>query len=63
MPAPRRGVNTEFALDDDAQREVQRTTCADDRARELEAAYGLEFLRFVEVLKRLNPHTEKRLLV
>jgi hypothetical protein len=36
MPAPRRGVNTEFALDDDAQREVQRTTCADDRARELE---------------------------
>ena len=34
-----------------------------DRARELEAAYGLEFLRFVEVLKRLNPHTEKRLLV
>jgi spermidine synthase len=34
-----------------------------DRARELEAAYGLEFLRFVEVLRRLNPHTEKRLLI
>ena len=24
------------ALDDDAQREMQRTTCADDRARQLE---------------------------
>jgi len=34
-----------------------------DRARELEARYGLEFLRFVEVMKRLNPHTEKRLLI
>jgi spermidine synthase len=34
-----------------------------DRARELEAAYGLEFLRFVDVLRRLNPHTEKRLLI
>ena len=36
MPATRRGVNTELALDDDAQREMQRTTCADDRARQLE---------------------------
>jgi len=34
-----------------------------DRARLLEARYGLEFLRFVEVMKRLNPHTEKRLLI
>ena len=34
-----------------------------DKARDLEAAYGLEFLRFVEVLKRLNPHTDKRLLI
>jgi spermidine synthase len=34
-----------------------------DRARELETVYGLEFLRFVEVLKRLNPHTDKRLLI
>ena len=34
-----------------------------DKARALEAAYGLEFLRFVEVLKRLNPHTDKRLLI
>jgi spermidine synthase len=34
-----------------------------DKARALEAAYGLEFLRFVEVLRRLNPHTDKRLLV
>src|SRR5689334_831548 len=34
-----------------------------EKARTLEATYGLEFLRFVEVLKRLNPHTEKRLLV
>jgi hypothetical protein len=35
MPATRGGVNTEFALDDDAQREMQRTTSADDRARQL----------------------------
>jgi spermidine synthase len=34
-----------------------------ERARLLEARYGLEFVRFVEVLKRLNPHTEKRLLI
>ena len=26
-------------------------------------ASELEFLRFVEVMKRLNPHTEKRLLI
>ena len=34
-----------------------------DRAKLLEARYGLEFVRFVEGLKRLNPHTEKRLLI
>ena len=34
-----------------------------DRARVLEQQYGLEFLRFVEVMKRLNPHTERRLLI
>ena len=34
-----------------------------EQARMLEARYGLEFLRFVEVMKRLNPHTEKRLLI
>jgi len=34
-----------------------------EQARRLEARYGLEFLRFVEVMKRLNPHTEKRLLI
>jgi len=34
-----------------------------ERARALEVAYGLEFPRFVEVLKRLNPHTDKRLLI
>ena len=34
-----------------------------ERARMLEARYGLEFVRFVEVMKRLNPHTEKRLLI
>ncbi len=33
------------------------------RARALEVSYGIEFPRFVEVLKRLNPHTDKRLLV
>lgn len=33
------------------------------RARELEQAYGLEFLKFVENLRNLNPYTEKRLLV
>jgi spermidine synthase len=34
-----------------------------ERARLLEARYGLEFVRFVEGLKRLNPHTDKRLLI
>ena len=34
-----------------------------ERARALEAAYGLEFPRFVEVLRRLNPHTDTRLLI
>jgi spermidine synthase len=33
------------------------------RARELEALYGLEFLKFVEGLRSLNAHTEKRLLI
>lgn len=33
------------------------------RARELEAIYGLEFLKFVEALRSLNAHSEKRLLV
>jgi spermidine synthase len=32
-------------------------------ARELEARYGLEFLKFVEGLKDNNLHTEKRLLI
>lgn len=31
------------------------------RARALQARYGLEFLRFVEGLRELNPHTEGRL--
>jgi spermidine synthase len=34
-----------------------------ERAKLLEARYGLEFVRFVEGLKRLNPHTDKRLLI
>ena len=33
------------------------------RARSLEQAYGLEFLKFVENLRNLNPYTEKRLLI
>jgi spermidine synthase len=33
------------------------------RARELEGAYGLEFPQFVGALKRLNPHTIRRLLI
>ncbi|HTS54737.1 MAG TPA: polyamine aminopropyltransferase [Burkholderiales bacterium] len=33
------------------------------RARLLQARYGLEFLRFVEGMKRVNPHTDKRLLI
>ncbi|HTT39959.1 MAG TPA: polyamine aminopropyltransferase [Burkholderiales bacterium] len=33
------------------------------RARALEKLYGLEFARFVEVMKRLNPHTERGLLI
>jgi spermidine synthase len=34
-----------------------------ERARALEAAYGLEFPQFVGMLKELNPHTARRLLV
>lgn len=34
-----------------------------ERARLLEERYDLEFIRFVEAMKRLNPHTEKRLLI
>ena len=34
-----------------------------ERARALQARYGLEFLRFVEGMKRLNPHTDQRLLI
>ena len=34
-----------------------------ERARQLEAVYGLEFLQFVAALKRLNPHTARRLLI
>ena len=34
-----------------------------ERAKVLEARYGLEFVHFVEGLKRLNPHTDKRLLI
>jgi spermidine synthase len=34
-----------------------------ERAKLLEARYGLEFVRFVDGLKRLNPHTDKRLLI
>lgn len=33
------------------------------RAKELESAYGLEFPRFVDQLKKMNLHSEKRLLV
>jgi len=32
-------------------------------ARRLEAQYGLEFVRFVESLKNMNLHSEKRLLI
>jgi spermidine synthase len=34
-----------------------------ERARQLEAEYGLEFLDFVDALRSLNVHSEKRLLV
>jgi spermidine synthase len=33
------------------------------RAARLEAAYGLEFPQFVGMLKQLNPHTTRRLLI
>lgn len=34
-----------------------------DKARELEKLYGLEFLRFVEGLRKLNLHNANRLLI
>lgn len=34
-----------------------------ERARELEHCYGLEFQRFVAALRKMNPHTDKRLLI
>jgi hypothetical protein len=36
MPAHRRGVKNGVALDDDAQRQVQRASGTDERARQLE---------------------------
>jgi spermidine synthase len=34
-----------------------------ERAKSLEAEYGLEFLDFVDALRSLNVHSEKRLLI
>ena len=34
-----------------------------ERARLLEEQFGVEFAEFVEAMKRLNPHTSRRLII
>lgn len=61
LPAEQRGNVIVFAF----ERTLNMPKWEDLRAkaRRLEAQYGLEFLRFVEGLRKLNLHNDKRLLV
>lgn len=61
LPAERRGNVAVFAFR--RSPEPSRWDDLRTRARQLEAAYGLEFQRFVGRLAEMNPHTEKRLIV
>ena len=61
LPAEQRGNIIVFAF----ERSLNMPKWEDlrDKARRLEAQYGLEFVRFVEGLRKLNLHNDKRLLV
>lgn len=61
LPAERRGNVAVFAF----HRRPEPSSWEDlrARARGLEAAYGLEFQRFVGQLTRMNPHTARRLII
>jgi spermidine synthase len=61
LPAERRGNVAVFAFV--RSPEVTAWDALRQRARQLEKAYGLEFLRFVGRLTEMNPHTERRLIV
>lgn len=61
LPAERRGNVAVFGF----VRSPETTSweALRQRARQLEKACGLEFLRFVGRLTEMNPHTERRLIV
>lgn len=59
VPAERRG--NVIALAFCRRPRELRWTALRTRARELEAVYGLEFLRMVEGMRELNPHSDKEL--
>lgn len=61
LPAERKGNVAVFAFT--RRPTMTRFEQLKERARELEARTGLEFLKFVGRLSELNPHTEHRLLV
>ncbi|MGQ0580225.1 MAG: polyamine aminopropyltransferase [Betaproteobacteria bacterium] len=59
VPAERRGNVVALAFDRSPGR--PRWDDLRLRARDLQSRYGLEFLKFVEGLRELNPHTDGRL--
>ena len=61
LPAERKGNVAVFAFD--RRVPVTRWDQLKERARTLEAATGLEMLKFVGRLGDLNPHSEHRLLL
>jgi spermidine synthase len=61
LPAERKGNVAVFAFR--RQPEPTKWDALRTRARQLEARLGLEFPRFVERMRDMNPHTETRLLV
>ncbi|MCW5624706.1 MAG: polyamine aminopropyltransferase [Burkholderiales bacterium] len=61
LPAERRGNVAVFAFRHRPL--LTRWDQLDARARTLETALGLEFRRFVERIREMNPHTDNRLIV
>ena len=61
LPAERKGNVAVFAFR--RQPEPTKWDLLRARARQLESRVGLEFPKFVEGLRQMNPHTENRLLV
>lgn len=61
LPAEKRGNIIVFAFRRSPG--LQRWDDLREKARRLEADHGLAFLHFVEGLKRMNPYSDKRLLI